>query len=111
MLARELSREPRVLIAANPTHGLDVGATEYVHRRLLEVRKRGNAIVLVSHDLDELLKLADRIIVLYRGRVLYEAPVAEISTDELALAMAGKVHGQPDDAAPAGTEAEAEIRN
>ena len=94
VLARELSRDPRVLVAANPTHGLDVGAAEYVHRRLLEVREKGNAIVLVSHDLDELLKLSDRIIVLYRGRVIYEAPVEQVSMDDLALAMAGMVPGR-----------------
>ena len=94
VLARELSRDPRVLIAANPTHGLDVGAAEYVHRRLLEVRERGNAIVLVSHDLDELLKLSDRIIVLYRGKALYEVPVKEVAMDDLALAMAGTVPGR-----------------
>jgi simple sugar transport system ATP-binding protein len=100
VLARELGRAPRVLIAANPTHGLDVGATDYVHRRLLEVREDGRAVMLVSHDLDELLKLADRIVVLYRGKVLYEAPVGELSMDDLALAMAGTVPGGARDAAP-----------
>jgi ABC-type uncharacterized transport system ATPase subunit len=89
VLARELSRDPRVLIAAHPTHGLDVGATEYVHRRVLEVRERGSAVVLVSHDLDELLELSDRIMVLYRGQVYYEAPVNEVSIDLVAMAMAG----------------------
>ncbi len=89
VLARELSRDPLVLIAANPTQGLDVGATEYVHRRLLNVRERGSGIVLVSHDLDELLKLSDRILVLYRGRILYEARSGEISIDDLAFAIAG----------------------
>ena len=101
VLARELSRDPKVLVAANPTHGLDVGAAEYVHRRLLDVREQGNAIVLVSHDLDELLKLSDRIIVLHRGTSLYEAPVEQVSMDELALAMAGTVPGS----APAPAEA------
>jgi simple sugar transport system ATP-binding protein len=93
VLARELGREPKVLVAANPTHGLDVGAADYVHRRLLEVREQGRAILLVSNDLDELLKLADRIIVLYRGQALYEAAVTEVSMDDLALAMAGRVPG------------------
>jgi ABC-type uncharacterized transport system ATPase subunit len=93
VLARELSRDPRVLVAANPTQGLDVGAAEYVHRQLLDVREKGNAIVLVSHDLDELLKLSDRILVLYRGRILYEAAVEDVSMDDLALAMAGVVPG------------------
>jgi ABC-type uncharacterized transport system ATPase subunit len=89
VLARELARSPRLLIAAHPTHGLDIGATEYVHRRLLEVRESGSAVMLVSHDLDELLKLSDRVIVLFRGRVSYEAPVSELSMDDVAMAMAG----------------------
>ena len=89
VLARELAREPRVLVAANPTQGLDVGAADYVHRKLLEVRATGSAILLVSNDLDELFKLADRIVVLYRGKVLYESSISEVSIDELALAMAG----------------------
>jgi ABC-type uncharacterized transport system ATPase subunit len=102
VLARELSRNPKVLVAANPTQGLDIGATEYVHRRLLDVRERGGAIVLVSHDLDELLKLSDRILVLFRGRILYEATSGAISFDELALAMAGTA---PRAAAKAGSGA------
>ena len=89
VIARELSREHRVLIAANPTQGVDVGATEYVHRRLLEDRAEGKAIVLVSIDLDELLKLADRIIVLFRGRIAYQASSDLVSVDAIAMAMAG----------------------
>jgi simple sugar transport system ATP-binding protein len=89
VIARELSRDHRVLIAANPTQGVDVGATEYVHRRLLEDRAEGKAIVLVSIDLDELLKLADRIIVLFRGKLAYQAPRNRCSMDSIALAMAG----------------------
>lgn len=100
VLARELAREPRVLVAANPTQGLDVGAADYVHRRLLEAREAGSAILLVSNDLDELFKLADRIMVLYRGRVLYESPINEVSIDELALAMAGTPPGAGTTASP-----------
>jgi len=96
VLARELARDPKLLIAAHPTHGLDVGATEYVHRRLLEVRESGSAVMLVSHDLDELLKLSDRVLVLFRGRVRYEAPVSELSMDEVAMAMAGTGGGAAD---------------
>ena len=94
VLARELSRGPRLLIAANPTQGLDVGAAAYVQRRLIAVREAGNAVLLVSHDLDELFKLADRIIVLYRGKVLYESSIGSVSMDELALAMAGRAPGE-----------------
>jgi simple sugar transport system ATP-binding protein len=89
VLARELSRDLRVLIAANPTHGVDVGATEFVHRKLLATRDRGAAIVLVSIDLDELLTLCDRIVCLYRGTIAYHAPRSEVAIDELAYAMAG----------------------
>jgi ABC-type uncharacterized transport system ATPase subunit len=89
VLARELSRQPKVLIADNPTWGLDVGAIDYVHRRLLDVRNRGAAVLLLSLDLDELLKLSDRVLVLYRGRVVLESPVSNLDMDDLALAMAG----------------------
>jgi simple sugar transport system ATP-binding protein len=97
VLARELGRDPRVLIVANPASGLDVGAAAYVHRRLLDVRGQGRAVLLISHDLDELLKLSDRLLVLYRGKVLYQAPVHEVSMDALARAMAGSAPSGPDD--------------
>ena len=89
VLARELSRELRVIVAANPTQGVDVGATDYVHRKLLEARDRGAGIVLVSIDLDELLKLSDRILCVYRGAIAYHSPASRVSIDDLALAMAG----------------------
>ena len=65
LLARVLSRDPKVLVVAQPTRGLDVGATEYVRRELLEQRSRGAAVLLISEDLDELLALADRLVVMY----------------------------------------------
>ncbi len=67
ILAREIERNPRVLIAAQPTRGLDVGAIEFVHRRLVEERDEGRAILLVSLELDEILSLSDRILVMYGG--------------------------------------------
>ena len=90
VLARELSREPKVLVADNPTWGLDVGAIDYVHRRLLEVRERGGAVLLLSLDLEELLKLSDRVLVLYRGKNVLERQVHGLSMDDLAMAMAGR---------------------
>ena len=90
VLARELSREPRVLVADNPTWGLDVGAIDYVHRRLLDVKHSGAAVLLLSMDLEELLKLSDRLIVLFRGRIVLEGSIADLDMDELALAMAGR---------------------
>ena len=83
------------LVAAQPTQGLDVGAADYVQRCLLDVRERGGAVVLVSNDLDELLKLSDALIVLYRGRVNYEASLADVSIRTLALAMAGTDSAEP----------------
>lgn len=90
VLARELSRSPRVLVADNPTWGLDVGAIDYVHRRLLEVKASGAAVLLLSLDLEELIKLSDRLIVLFRGCVMLERPIGALDMDELALAMAGR---------------------
>ncbi len=89
VIAREMSRDPRLLVAAQPTRGLDVGAIDYVHRRLLEMRSRGAAILLVTNELEELLALSDRIAVMYRGAFVDEGPVAEVSTDAIAMAMAG----------------------
>ncbi len=68
ILAREINRDPRVLIAAQPTRGLDVGAIEFVHRRLIEERDEGRAILLVSLELEEILSLSDRILVVTRAR-------------------------------------------
>ena len=72
MLAREIDSDPRLLLASQPTRGLDVGAIEFVHRRLVEQRDAGRAILLVSFELDEILALADRILVLYEGRIVLE---------------------------------------
>ncbi|HWB21276.1 MAG TPA: ABC transporter ATP-binding protein [Gaiellaceae bacterium] len=88
ILAREISRDPRVLIAAQPTRGLDVGAIEFVHRRLVNERDRGRAILLLSLELEEILSLADRILVIFEGRIVGEF-TPEASEEELGLAMAG----------------------
>jgi general nucleoside transport system ATP-binding protein len=89
VVARELSTEPAVLIAAQPTRGVDVGAAEFFHRRLLEQRYAGRAILLVSLELDEILALADRIVVMYEGRIAGEFE-PDASEDEIGLAMAGR---------------------
>jgi ABC-type uncharacterized transport system ATPase subunit len=88
VIAREVGRDPRVLVAAQPTRGLDVGAIEYVHRRLVEVRDAGKAVLLISLELDEILSLSDRILVLYEGGIAgeYEAGASE---NELGVAMTG----------------------
>lgn len=89
ILARELSRKPRVLIAAQPTRGLDIGATEYVHKRLLDQRQEGTATLLISEDLDEIQALSDRIVVIYEGQIMGEVPGDQATPEQLGLMMAG----------------------
>ena len=88
VVAREVARDPRVLIAAQPTRGLDVGAIEFVHRRLVEERDEGRAVLLVSLELEEVLSLADRILVLYEGQIVAEYG-PDVTEEELGIAMTG----------------------
>jgi ABC-type uncharacterized transport system ATPase subunit len=88
VVAREVARNPQVLIAAQPTRGLDVGAIEFVHRRLVEERDEGRAILLISFELDEILSLSDRILVIYEGRIVSEFP-PDASEEEIGIAMVG----------------------
>src|ERR671937_728931 len=88
VLAREIGRDPKLLIAGQPTRGLDVGAIEFVHRRLVEARDRGEAVLLVSLELDEVLSLADRILVMYEGRIVAEYG-PDVSEEQLGIAMTG----------------------
>jgi simple sugar transport system ATP-binding protein len=88
ILAREVERDPKVLVAAQPTRGLDVGAIEFVHRRLVEERDEGRAILLVSFELEEILSLSDRILVIYEGRIVGEFPPT-VTREELGVAMLG----------------------
>jgi simple sugar transport system ATP-binding protein len=89
ILARELSRRPKVLVAAQPTRGLDIGATEYVHQRLMEQRQEGTATLLISEDLDEILALSDRIAVIFEGQIMGEVSRQEATPEKLGLLMAG----------------------
>ena len=89
ILAREISRDPELLIASQPTRGLDVGAIEYVHKRLVQVRDTGKAVLLISLDLDETLALADRIAVIYEGRIVAVLDREEADERTLGLLMAG----------------------
>jgi len=88
VIAREMSRPLRVFIASQPTRGVDVGAQEFIHRRIVAERDNGTAVVIVSTELDEVLGLADRILVMYRGKIIGELP-AGASRDEVGLMMAG----------------------
>lgn len=90
ILARTLDAEPAVLIAAQPTRGLDVGATEEVHNRLLQARDRDAGIILISEDLDELLQLSDRIAVMHAGRLWRPEPTEWLDRSTLGLRMAGQ---------------------
>src|SRR5450432_2786370 len=92
VLARELSRPLKLLIVAQPTRGLDVGSMEFVHKRIVRERDEGTAVVLISTELDEVLALADRIAVMYRGRVIGEVPGGS-SAAEIGMLMAGSVSG------------------
>ncbi len=89
ILARELSRKPKVLIAAQPTRGVDIGATEYIHQRLLQQREEGTAILLISEDLDEIRLLSDRIAVLYEGKIMGIVERDQATVEQIGLMMAG----------------------
>ena len=96
ILARELARQPRVLIAAQPTRGVDIGATEYIHAQLLEQRSAGLATILISEDLDEVQALSDRIIVLFGGEIMGELSHDEATPEKLGLMMAGERTTEPE---------------
>ncbi len=89
ILARVIERHPKVIIVAQPTRGLDVGATEYVRGKLLEQRDKGAAILLISEDLDEILALSDRIAVIYEGEIMDILPAGEADVEHLGLLMSG----------------------
>lgn len=89
VLAREFQRNPKVLIASQPTRGLDVGAIEFVHERIMDARKNNKAILLVSLDLSEIINLSDRILVIYEGEIVAEFKYGEVSETEIGLMMAG----------------------
>jgi simple sugar transport system ATP-binding protein len=89
ILARSLHRNPALVVAMNPTRGLDIGATDYVRSRLLEQRARGAAVLLIADDLDEILALADRIAVIYEGQIVGVLPAAEANPERLGLMMSG----------------------
>jgi simple sugar transport system ATP-binding protein len=88
VIARELSADPKVLIAAQPTRGLDVGAIEFVHRRLVEERDKGRAVLLVSLELEEVRSLSDRALVIYEGEIATELPPSA-SEEEFGVFMTG----------------------
>ncbi len=94
IIAREVSNNPDLLIAAQPTRGLDVGAIEFVHRTIIEQRDRGKAVLLVSFELDEILQLSDRIAVIYEGKITGVLNAQNTDENEIGLMMAGGAHNE-----------------
>ena len=93
ILGREISSKPRLLVAAHPTYGLDVGATEYIRTQLLSLREAGAAVLLVSEDLDEIFELCDRTAVMFSGRFMGILEPEKTSLEEIGLLMAGSSPG------------------
>jgi simple sugar transport system ATP-binding protein len=89
IVAREFSRPIKLLVAAQPTRGLDVGSVEYIHRRIIEKRDEGTAVLLVSTELDEIMELSDRIAVMYRGEIIKILDASEATKERVGLLMAG----------------------
>ena len=89
MVGREFSDEIKLLIAAQPTRGIDIGAIEFIHRRILEQRDKGTAVFLVSAELDEILGLSDRIAVLYDGKIMDVIDAHDADREKIGLLMAG----------------------
>jgi simple sugar transport system ATP-binding protein len=95
IIAREIGRDPDLLIAAQPTRGVDVGAIEFIHKRIIEQRDHGKAVLLISNELDEVMGLSDRILVMFHGEVVGELAADEATEDELGLYMAGAKRNTP----------------
>lgn len=89
IIARTFSHDPDLIIAAHPTRGVDVGAMEYIHTKLLDLRDEGKAVLLISADLDEVRALSDRILVLYEGQIVSESMPEEYTEVQLGLLMTG----------------------
>ena len=91
VMARSMSREPCCVLAAQPTRGLDVGATEYVRSKLVEQKERGAGVLLISEDLDEIMMLSDRIAVIYEGSFMGIVPTSQANEELLGLMMSGSM--------------------
>ena len=89
IIAREIDKDPELLVAVQPTRGLDVGAIEYIHKQLVAQRDKGKAVLLVSLELDEVMDVSDRILVMYEGEIVGELDPKKVTVEELGLYMAG----------------------
>jgi len=93
IVAREIDRKPRLLVAVQPTRGLDVGAIEYIHKQLVNERAIGAGVLLVSLELDEVMNVSDRILVIYEGEIVADVKPEEVTLQELGLYMSGSKRG------------------
>ena len=91
IIAREFESHPHLIIACQPTRGVDVGSIEFIHKQLLKFRNKGHAVLLISSELTEIMSLSDRIAVMYKGKIIGEVDPKTISTAEIGLLMAGAV--------------------
>ena len=89
IIAREIDKDPQLLIAVQPTRGLDVGAIEYIHRQIVAQRDKNKAVLLVSLELDEVMSLSDRILVMYEGEIVGQLDPKKTTVSELGLYMSG----------------------
>jgi len=89
IIARELSRGTKLLIASQPTRGVDVGSIEFIHKRIVAARDQGMGVLLISAELDEILALSDRVAVMFKGKIIETLPISEVSRDRMGLLMAG----------------------
>lgn len=109
VVGRELSREPRFILANQPTRGLDVGSIEFVHNTLIRARDAGAGVLLVSVELDEIMSLSDRVVVIYRGKIMGEFDISEVTEEKIGILMAGGSLNDANGAEPmAQTELEVE---
>ena len=93
IVAREIDKDPDLLVAVQPTRGLDVGAIEFIHKKLVDMRNAGKAVLLVSLELEEVMSVPDRILVMYEGEIVGELDPKTTTTEELGLYMAGAKRG------------------
>ncbi|MFW6313129.1 MAG: rRNA adenine N-6-methyltransferase family protein, partial [Spirochaetota bacterium] len=98
IIAREISGDPSLLVASQPTRGVDIGATEFIYKQIVNAKKDGRAVLLVSADLDEVMALADRILVMYKGRVVYETNRREATKEKVGYYMTGEAEHDTIDA-------------
>ena len=89
IIARELSANPKLLIACQPTRGVDIGSIEFIHKQILKFRDAGNTVILISSELSEIMSLSDRVIVMYKGKISGEVSPKEVSMAAMGLLMAG----------------------